>query len=48
MTSDPNKPIDYGKVSDSFGHPHPIRPGACPRCGAIPPCEVPKPKEAKP
>jgi hypothetical protein len=34
-----------GQMSESFGRPHPIRPGACPTCGAYPACEPPpKPK----
>lgn len=31
-----------GKVSGSFGKPHPIRPNACPTCGALPACVPPK------
>lgn len=33
---------DPGKTSGSFGKPHPIRPGACPTCGALPACVPPK------
>lgn len=39
-TSD--QPVSYGKESGSFSKPHPIRPGACPICGALPACEKPK------
>lgn len=34
-----NKPQRYGKESGSFAKPHPVEPGACPNCGAYPPCE---------
>lgn len=35
---EPKKPVKYGKVSESFSEPAPIEPGACPTCGATPPC----------
>lgn len=32
------EPDSYGEESGSFGLPHPVEPGACPRCGAYPAC----------
>jgi hypothetical protein len=39
--------VSPGKMSDTFAQPNPIRPGACPICGALPACASPKPKGDK-
>ena len=36
--SGPTPPKEYGKESGTFAKPHPVKPGACPTCGATPPC----------
>jgi hypothetical protein len=36
--SGPKPPKEYGKESGTFAKPHPVKPGACPTCGATPPC----------
>lgn len=36
--SGPKPPKEYGEESGTFSKPHPIKPGACKICGAIPPC----------
>lgn len=34
-------PLRYGAMPRSFADPMPVDPGACPTCGAFPPCRVP-------